>query len=329
MSADPIVNVDSIAKRFDAMWAVRNLSFEIPTGQIFCLLGPSGSGKTTTIRILLALYTPDEGEITVFGQPPASFGRSLYKRIGYMPQQFVLYPTLTVEENLNFVGQLYGMGLFDRRRRIGDMLEFMELEHHRRKAARNLSSGMQRRLALAAALLHEPVLLILDEPTAGIDPILRTKFWQEFARLNDAGTTLIVTTQYVSEAENAHRVGILSEGALVALDTPTALRRRAFGGQLISIQLSGLTSEVVEQLKGHPQVVAIEDASFDYVRMSITDSADAPKVASFLENAGVDVDKTTELDPPFDDAFVRLVKQHRTDNQAEQVAEPGETSVRV
>lgn len=306
-----LIDVESVNKRFGDVWAVRDLSFEVPKGQIFCLLGPSGSGKTTTIRMLLAVYAPDSGSLRVFGHPPASFGRSLYKRIGYMPQHFVLYPTLTVEENLNFMGQLYGMGLFRRRERIRDMLEFLELEQHRRKSAAELSGGMKRRLALAAAFLHEPELLVLDEPTAGIDPILREKFWDEFRRLNAEGTSFLVTTQYVSEASYADQVAIVSEGELVAHDTPANLRQRAYGGELVDVDATGITSSVIAKLKNRPEVIAVEDASYNYIRLIISEEADISEVVTFLENQGVTVEKTTELDPAFDEVFVRLVRAHR------------------
>lgn len=316
-----VIDVDSITKTFEGNDAVHNVSFEVPRGDIFCLLGPSGSGKTTTIRMILAIYAPDKGDLKVFGKPPESFGRSLYKRIGYMPQQFVLYPTLTIEENLNFIGQLYGVGLRKRRRRIHEMLEFLELKSDRGKSAGELSGGMQRRVALAAAFLHEPELLILDEPTAAIDPILRAKFWEEFKRLNEEGTTLFVTTQYVSEATNAKRVAILSEGNLVALDTPGALRHQAYGGEVVDIQAAGVTAGTVEFLRNHPKVIAVEDASYDFIRLIVADSDDVPEITSVLDERNIDVRKTTEVDPAFDDVFVRLVQDHRSATAPEMPAE--------
>lgn len=312
-----VIDVNSITKTFEGNDAVHDVSFDVPKGDIFCLLGPSGSGKTTTIRMILAIYAPDAGSLEVFGKPPESFGRSLYKRIGYMPQQFVLYPTLTVEENLNFIAQLYGVGIRQRRKRIHEMLEFLELEEHRRKSAGDLSSGMQRRVALAAAFLHEPELLILDEPTAGIDPILRAKFWEEFQRLNEAGTTLFVTTQYVSEATNAKRVAILSAGNLVALDTPGELRYQAYGGEVVDVHAARITAETVERLEGHPKVIAVEDASYDYVRLIIADSDDLPEITSVFEEQNTDIRKSSEVEPAFDDVFVRLVQEHRASMAAQ------------
>ncbi|HYN88601.1 MAG TPA: ABC transporter ATP-binding protein, partial [Ardenticatenaceae bacterium] len=183
-ATDLVIRADGVGKRFDDVWAVRDLTFSVARGWVFCLLGPSGSGKTTALRMMLGVFTPDAGSLTVLGLRPVEVSRELHQRIGYMPQLFVLYPTLTIEENLNFVGLLYQLGWHRRRRRIREVLVLVELWPHRRKSAGQISGGMQRRVALAAALLHEPELLFVDEPTAGIDPILRATLWEEFRRLN-------------------------------------------------------------------------------------------------------------------------------------------------
>lgn len=311
-TSDLVIEADGVSKYFGRTWAVRDLTFAVPRGQIFCLLGPSGSGKTTTMRMMLGVYVPDSGRLTVLGYSPAEFRGTLHQRIGYMPQLFVLYPTLTVEENLNFVGLVYGLGLLHRRRRIREVLDLVELWPHRRKTAGQISGGMQRRVALAAALLHTPELLFVDEPTAGIDPILRGKFWEEFRRLNEAGTTLVVTTQYVTEAEYGDQVAILSNGMMAALGTPRELRQRALGGEVVEVHASGFTRAAIAAIQEQAGVLAVESPSFDLLKVTVLDSAAAvPVILAVLQQHGVAVESIQDFDPSFDEIFVRLVQQHR------------------
>jgi ABC-2 type transport system ATP-binding protein len=311
-----VIQMESVNKHFGHVWAVHDLTLDVPRGQIFCLLGPSGSGKTTTIRMMLGVYVPDSGTLTIFGQPLKSIKQALHHRIGYMPQFFVLHPTLTIQENLNFVGMLYGLNLRRRRERVHELLEFLELWPYRHKVASRISGGMRRRLALAAALIHEPDLLFLDEPTAGIDPILRTKLWKEFRRLNRAGTTLVVTTQYVVEAEYANTVAILSAGELAASGSPHELRQQALGGQTIEIRTSGetgLTSELMDALENCDCMVKAVSASYNLLRLTVTDSASAlPAIMSVLQQNGVTVETIETVIPAFDEAFVKLVERHRS-----------------
>jgi ABC-2 type transport system ATP-binding protein len=311
-----VIQAEGVNKRFGHIRAVRDLTLDVPRGKILCLLGPSGSGKTTTIRMMLGVYTPDSGRLTILGKSLKAIKQALHHRIGYMPQFFVLYPTLTIQENLNFVGMLYGLGLRHRRQRIHELLEWLELWDYRNKTAERISGGMRRRLALAAALIHEPELLFLDEPTAGIDPILRTKLWEEFHRLNDAGTTLVVTTQYVGEAEYGDLVAILSGGELAALGSPQELRQRALGGELIEIHTTGergFTADLMEAIQNCPCAVKVSSPSYDLLRVTVTDAATAlPTIMSLLQAHGVTVQAAESVVPAFDDAFVRLVEQHRS-----------------
>jgi ABC-2 type transport system ATP-binding protein len=310
-----VIRAEGVNKRFGHVWAVRDLTLDMPRGKILCLLGPSGSGKTTTIRMMLGVYMPDSGHLTILGKTHKAIKQDLHHKIGYMPQLFVLYPTLTIQENLNFVGMLYGLRLRKRRRRIRELLEWLELWDHRNRTAQRISGGMQRRLALAAALIHEPELLFLDEPTAGIDPILRSKLWQEFHRLNGAGTTLVVTTQYVGEAEYGDLVAILTGGELAALGSPHELRQRALGGEVIEIQTTGergFTADLMEAIRDCPCAIKASSPSYDLLRVTVTDSATAmPAIMSLLQEHGVAVQSAESVVPAFDDAFVRLVEQHR------------------
>jgi ABC-2 type transport system ATP-binding protein len=218
---------------------VHDLDLEVPAGKIFALIGPSGSGKSTTVRMMLGLETPEEGELRVLGSDPGSFTQEDRKRIGYMPQSMALYRDLSLRHNLQFAASLYGMpwrGRWARsdggkaaRSRVEDTLAFLGLTDQQRTRLRDASGGEQRRLGLAAALIHEPSLLILDEPTAGIDPMLRREIWDRLRELRDQGVTIFVTTQYVEEAAHCDLVAILAQGEPIVEDTPEGLRRRAFG----------------------------------------------------------------------------------------------------
>ena len=204
-------------------------------GTILGLIGPSGSGKTTTVRMLTGTLGRTSGEIRVLGEDPLRFSRRTRGRLAYMPQLFSLYEDLSAQENVGFVAALYGIGPFRRGRLIRRALEVVELYDARHRLARDLSGGMQRRLELACALVHSPDVLFVDEPTAGIDPMLRVKIWDELRALRDEGRTLLVTTQYVTEAEYCDRVALIADGELVAYDAPDELRKKAFGGDVLEV----------------------------------------------------------------------------------------------
>jgi ABC-2 type transport system ATP-binding protein len=229
-----VIQTRELTKVFVGETAVDAITMDVPEGCVFGFIGPSGSGKTTTVRLLMGLFKPDAGEATVLGHRPAEFSRRDRERIGYLPQLFVLYPDLTVWENMNFAASLYGVP-FLRSKRLHELLDLVELREDKHKLVRNISGGMQRRLSLASTLIHNPDLVFLDEPTAGIDPILRKKFWDYFKVLQTNGHTLFVTTQYVGEAAYCDFVGVMSEGKLVTVNTPEGLRREAYGGDIIKL----------------------------------------------------------------------------------------------
>jgi ABC-2 type transport system ATP-binding protein len=289
---------------------VRQLDLAVEAGSIFGLFGPSGSGKTTTIRLLLGLLGADEGEIRVLGTAPRRFKARTRGRIGYMPQLFVLYPELSVRDNLDFVASLYGMGWFGRRKPMRRVLEFVELWEHRRKSAEALSGGMKRRLALATALVHGPELLVLDEPTAGVDPILRAKFWEHFRELRDAGRTVVVTSQYITEAEYCDRIAVLGRGELVATGTPEEVRRRVAGGEMVDVVADGLDRRLVERLRTLDGVRSLRVVSFEELRLTV-DSASAaiPQVLATLADSTAEVKQVQEYRPNFDEVFVTLMEQ--------------------
>ena len=308
--APPMIDVRNVSKVLGGNTAVADLNFQVQQGEIFGFIGPSGSGKTTTIRLLTGVYTPSTGDLTVMGARPSHPGRRVQEHFGYMPQLFVLYPNLTVQENLSFVAQLYGMGRVARYRRVKELLRFVELYDDRNKLATNVSGGMQRRIELAAALLHNPALLFADEPTAGIDPVLRGKFWEEFRRLRDEGRTLFITTQYVGESEYCDRVGVIREGRLVAVDTPTALRRRAFGGDMVDVVVTGLSDAIVRALEELPIVKYVQRVSANELRASVGEAGPAiPPMLDVLNSLSCEVKRIEEYRPNFDDVFIKLMEQ--------------------
>jgi ABC-2 type transport system ATP-binding protein len=309
-AAEPAVVMDGVAKRFGDDVAVEGITLTVPIGTILGVIGPSGAGKTTTIRLLTGALAPSAGTIRVLGEVPRHFRRQTRERIGYMPQQFMLYPDLTARENVDFVASLFGMLWRRRHRRTREVLQLVDLWMVRGRRASALSGGMQRRLELACALVHEPSLLFLDEPTAGIDPLLRVRIWDELHRLRDAGRTLLVTTQYVSEAEECDSVALISEARLIALGTPRELRRVALGGDIVEVETSGAFDG--QRLTELPFIRGVEQHGPGQLRVVVDDAATAiPDVVEAITAGGGDVGATREHRPSFDEVFAILVERDR------------------
>lgn len=293
---------------------IHDLSLQVPEGTIFGLIGPSGSGKTTLVRLMTGVRHPTKGKLRVLGQSPSHFSTRTRERIGYLPQQFMLYPNLTVWENLNFMASLYGMGYFRRRRRLNSLLELVELGTVRNRLGNQLSGGMQRRLSLACALVHNPALIFADEPTAGIDPVLRGKFWEYFRDLRNEGRTLFVTTQYVGEAAYCDLVGVMSNGRLIHVDTPQGLRRTALGGEVIKLvvdqaHLIDTAQLLMEQPNIHDVRRSQREPGLLYIYVDRAGEA-LPQIFTTLNaHPDISVQVAEEYQPPFDDIFVRLMEQ--------------------
>ncbi|HET7181795.1 MAG TPA: ABC transporter ATP-binding protein [Candidatus Limnocylindrales bacterium] len=316
------VRMVGVGKRYNGHDAVSGLDLEIPTGSVVGVIGPSGAGKTTTIRMITGSLAPTRGTAEVLGEPLGRRSRRTRERMGYLPQKFSLYPDLTVLENVDFVASLYGL-LFARRfRRRRQVLELVDLWSVRGRRASALSGGMQRRLELAAALVHEPDLLVLDEPTAGIDPLLRRVVWDEVHRLKERGVTSVVTTQYVTEAEECDLVTLISEGRRVAFGTPDELRRMAFGGDLLEV-----TTERVFDVAGLGDAAGIhgvqQTGPRDF-RLVVEDAGAATAdVVQAITAAGADVAAVRESRPTFEEVFATLVERHRA-QRAAATAEAGD-----
>jgi len=309
---DDVIFARGVSRAFDDRKVVRDIDLVVKRGTILGVIGPSGSGKTTTIRMITGALRPTTGEITVLGERPTSFRRSTRERIGYMPQLFTLYPDLSGRENVDFVASLFGLLWPRRRRRIKEVLKLLDLWDARNRRASQLSGGMQRRLELACALVHDPVLLILDEPTAGIDPLLRVTVWEELHRLRDAGRTLLVTTQYVNEAEECDQVALIVNGRLIAVAPPEELRRTALGGDAIEVETADLFDGTA--LDTVPGVHHVQQISPRELRLRVEDAATGlPTVVEAIGEAGGEVVSARELRLSFDEIFAELVERANLD----------------
>lgn len=313
-TAQPAVVARSVGKTFASGDGISNLDLEVPAGTIVGFVGPSGSGKTTVVRLMTGVLAPTSGSLEVLGSNPLEFDAATRNRLGYMPQHSVLYPSLSVWENLTFFASLYGSA-WRGTDVLSEVLEFVELDGHEQKRVEQISGGMKRRLALACTLVHEPDLMFLDEPTAGIDPLLRRKFWDRFTALKEQGKTLIVTTQYVGEAAYCDYVAVLANGELLLVETPDGLRRAAFGGDVIHIDF---TERPNEQLK-HDVEQVTGASQCDYrngrgLRIVVEEAAVAlPALSAWLGEHNIAIEQAEEYLPPFDDVFVEIVSESRND----------------
>ena len=315
------VTLEGASKHFGDEVAVDGVTLAVAEGTIVGIIGPSGAGKTTLVRLMTGALVPTNGEVRVMDEDPLRFRRQTRERIGYMPQSFALYPDLTARENVDFVASLFGLLWWRRRRRTREVLELVDLWSVRDRRAGQLSGGMQRRLELASALVHDPTVAFLDEPTAGIDPLLRATIWRELGRLRDEGRTLLVTTQYVNEAEACDAVLLISDGRVVATGTPDDLRRTAMGGDLVTIETRDPVDASV--LRRVPEVHRLEQRGPTEIRATVTDaSATLPDLVEAITSGGGDVATATEVRPSFDEVFAVLVERTRT--RAPDDATPGE-----
>lgn len=223
MTTDLSIQVHGVSKQFDEKVVLNDITLAVPKAHIFGLLGPSGSGKTTLVRMIAGIDVPTSGTVHVLGQQLPQL--AMLSKIGYMAQSDALYAELTAQENLEFFASLYGLTGTKRKQRIHDVMELVDLGSHLKKQISNYSGGMKRRLSLAISLLHEPGILILDEPTVGIDPVLRKSIWQELTKLSQQGTTILVTTHVMDEADKCHQLGMIRDGRLTAVGTPDELKQ--------------------------------------------------------------------------------------------------------
>jgi len=312
------VTTSKLTKAYGPDAGVFDLDIEIEPGTIFGFIGPSGSGKTTTVRLMTGVIAPDSGEVAVLGQSPMLFSKDTRARIGYLAQELILYPDLTLRQNLNFASSLYG--ILPRRKRTDRLVEFMELNGAIDRLPQDVSGGEKKRAMLAGTLIHDPELLFLDEPTAGIDPVLRRKFWDRFNELASDGKTLVVTTQYVGEAAYCDYVAVLAGGRVLTIDTPDGLRKQAFGGETIEVVFARpLSIDDIASLRAIFDQVDWMDS--DRLRILVDESESATaSVSAWAEERDLELTRNENYLPPFDDVFVELVS--KLDQDSEEAPDP-------
>ncbi len=303
--AEPVV-VRRLTREFGGFVAVDEVTFSVREGEVFGFLGPNGAGKTTTIKMLTGLLRPTRGEGRVAGLDIGVGRREIRRRIGYMSQQFSLYLDLTVGENIELFAGLYGVTGSRLTERTGWVLGMAGLEGQETRLTAQLPLGWKQRLALGCAVLHEPPILFLDEPTSGVDPVARRRFWDLISVLSDRGTTVFVSTHYMEEAENCHRLALMNRGRLIALDTPAALRS-SMSQPIFRIRTRDAPG-LVQQLRETPRVV---DAGMfgREVHVMLASAEDAARVEQGLARSGLGLTAMEPIDPSLEDVFVSLVRR--------------------
>lgn len=305
---EPIAVSKKLTKVFGPSSGVFDLDLELPAGEIIGFIGPSGSGKTTTVRLMTGVIGPDAGTIRVLGERPTDFSPDTRAKIGYMPQEAILYPDLTLGQNLSFAASLQGLTR-SQRSVLGELVDLLEIAGVLNRLPDEASGGERRRLVLASALVHTPTLLFLDEPTAGIDPVLRRRIWERLQEISGQGRSLVVTTQYVGEAAYCDHVAVLAEGRLLAYETPLGLRRKAYGGELIDLSFDTRpTAEQVGGLESHLNGRLVDWIDDRSARLVVEDAGEAaPRIVKWAADHSLDLLQAEAYVPPFDDVFVDLV----------------------
>ena len=303
--AELAIRVRGLTKRFGALVAVNDVDLDVPRRNVYGFLGPNGSGKSTTIRMLCGLLTPTAGDIEVLGLRIPEQGEQLRTRIGYMTQKFSLFEDLTVRENLEFLAAVQGIPRTQAKRRIDELVEQYHFQDRQKQLAGTMSGGQKQRLALAGAVIHSPELLFLDEPTSAVDPESRRDFWEKLFELADAGTTLLVSTHYMDEAERCHRIAILDRGVLVADGTPDALTGELAGRTLVVEAPEPRRAQKV--LVGLPGVLSVAQIG-NVLRVLLAENGQAAdRVAQGLRAAGIKADVSAAT-ANLEDVFVSATR---------------------
>ncbi len=299
-----MITLDALTKKFATLVAVDALSLDIGAGEIFGLIGPDGAGKTTTLRVVSTAMLPTAGRVTVNDLDVTREAEAVKRVIGYMPQRFALYRDLTVIENLNFFADLFGAPAAERHAQVDRLLGFARLTEFKTRRAGNLSGGMQKKLALAATLMHHPRVLLLDEPTTGVDPVSRREFWDLITQVHLEGVTIMISTPYLDEAERCTRVGLVHAGKLIACDTPTALR-----AHLNATVLEGETTGAMRaRTVGAAQAGVLNATMHGEVVRLLVDRADRQSMlAAAWAAEGIEVRNLHVASPRLEDAFVLML----------------------
>jgi ABC-2 type transport system ATP-binding protein len=302
-SARPVIETRELTKRFGTFTAVDRVTFHVNPGQILGYLGPNGSGKTTTIRLLLGLLLPSDGSAQVFGYDSVTQAEAIRQRVGYMSQQFALYNELTSWENLRFYAGVYGIRDPER---LEGTLDRLGLSQIRSERAGSLPLGYRQRLALAAAIVHRPTLLFLDEPTSGVDPVARRQFWDLIYELAEEGVTILVTTHYMDEAEYCTQVAIMHQGSLIGVDTPSRLKSNLPKGTIWRVELEHPASAVAF-LEGSREVRSVT-LSANSLKVHTLQEKDAHQLVSLLGEGGFSSRSVSPLQGSLEDVFLWLAQ---------------------
>jgi ABC-type multidrug transport system ATPase subunit len=307
----PVVEVNKLSRRFGPLTAVENLSIRIEEGQIFGFLGPNGSGKTTLIRMLCGLLRPSEGEARVLGHDIARESEAIKRAIGYMSQQFSLYQDLSVMENLRFYANIYGIPRRERAQRIEEVIEIVGIHDYRKQLAGKLSGGWKQRLALACALVHNPRLMFLDEPTAGIDPVARRDLWNLLFDLAGRGVTFFVTTHYMDEAERCSHIGYIYFARLIAYGTPAELKRLPDVTPPGTVRLELRTPRIAPAMRELNTYDYVHDATiFADALHVLADEEKAGRIPHDLAAHGFTDIQIRPIPATLEDVFVTLTRRH-------------------
>jgi ABC-2 type transport system ATP-binding protein len=304
MSA-PVLSFDRVTKRFAATVAVSELSLHVERGEMFGLIGPDGAGKTTTIRLACGLIAPDAGTTRVLGHDPVRSRREVSAHVGYFSQKFSLYGDLTIDENVAFFAEIHGLARYHERR--ARLLDMMQLTPFRDRLADRLSGGMKQKLALACTLVHEPEVVLLDEPTTGVDPVSRREFWRLLSEFLSQGVTILIATPYLDEAERCSRVALMSEGRLLALDPPGELRR-SFLDEVVEV-LAAPQARALDVVRADPVVRDVQTFGERLHARVARGSGDAfvARVSGALAGAGVSLSGARVVPAALEDVFIDRV----------------------
>ena len=309
MGANPfVVEVESLVKRFGSFVAVDHISFQVGAGRIFGFLGPNGSGKSTTIRMLCGILMPTSGKAMVSGFDVIREPERIKERIGYMSQKFSLYDDLTVRENIRFYSGLYRISREKQAERARWVIDMAGLSGREDSLTRELSGGWKQRLALGCAILHEPPILFLDEPTSGVDPVSRRNFWQLINTLSDKGVTVFVTTHYMEEAEYCDTLALIYRGRIVAQGSPGSLKREAMPEDVYEVECGEpmRTMEILKGVKGIREIALFGKLLHLMVEKDVAVTDEVKRV---LESHGIPLKGIFETAPSLEDVFVALVKE--------------------
>jgi ABC-2 type transport system ATP-binding protein len=301
------VETENLVKTFGSFVAVDHVTLRVPKGEIFGFLGPNGAGKSTTIRMLCGLLTPTAGRANVNGFSVADQPELIRRNIGYMSQKFSLYDDLTVEENIDFFGGMYGVPHERRAERKEYVLRMADLTERRHTLTGTLSGGWKQRLALGCAILHEPPILFLDEPTSGVDPIARGDFWTLIRELSGAGHTIFVSTHYMDEAEHCHRLALMYRGKVIALGAPAELKKQLTSRHILQLD----SSDPLESMRSLDTVPGVRDVAVfgGGLHVTVDDLVVASaRIREALRSKGIEVKRLEPIQPTMEDVFVAMIE---------------------